>query len=140
MRSLVGDWKGFRTIGNTVKTDIRHFLGAKEDLESEAREIANGDPSRIDLFFRSKFSGIGNVQLPPNESPLVRALAYLWIVRGESEANTRKAVSDYENKVRSEKGKKLQYDLVNKYRLSLTIILASIYRKQSNTVGTCIDW
>ena len=76
------------------------------------------------------FRRVSNVQLAPNESPLIRALGFLWIVRGESKADTQQAISDYEGGVNSELRKKLQYDLMNKYRLSLAIILASIYRKR----------
>ena len=60
-------------------TDIRKFLGAKEDLEAEARQIVNGGPFRIDSFFKAKFPKVTNVQLAPNASPLVRVLGFLWI-------------------------------------------------------------
>ena len=36
-------------------TDIKEFLGAKEDLEAEARQIVDDKPSKIDSFFKSKF-------------------------------------------------------------------------------------
>lgn len=114
-------------------TDICYFLGEKEDLENEALSIVDGKPKKIDHFFKSKFPSLKNVDLPPNNSPLLRMLGFLWIVRGEMPEVTERAIYELENlekKSRSEAANKLQYDLVNKYRLSLTIILASIYRKQ----------
>lgn len=112
------------------KTNIRYFLGDKEDLEAEAQEIASGDQQRIDSFFKSRFPQLREISLQPNKSPLVRMLGFLWIIRGESAESTQKAIIEYEGKAGTKLAKKLQYDLVNKYRLSLTIILASIYRKQ----------
>lgn len=113
-------------------TDICYFLGHKEDLEDEALDIVDGKHEKIDNYFMSKFPSLGNISLQPNKSPLLRVLAFLWIVRGETSENTERAVYELENldkKSRSDIANKLQYDLVNKYRLSLTIILASIYRK-----------
>ena len=111
-------------------TDIRHFLGKNEDLEAEALEIAKQDLSKIDNFYKSKFPIIQDAVLLPNKSPLVRILGFLWIIRGESIDLTQKAIIEFENKKRTKLAKRLQYDLVNKYRLSLAIILASIYRTQ----------
>ena len=111
-------------------TDIRHFLGKNEDLEAEALEIAKKDLSKIDKFYQSKFPDIQNAEFLPNKSPLVRILGFLWIIRGESIDLTQKAIIEYENEERTELAERLRYDLVNKYRLSLTIILASIYRTQ----------
>ncbi|MEW8522569.1 MAG: hypothetical protein AB2552_05905 [Candidatus Thiodiazotropha endolucinida] len=112
-------------------TDITYFLGEKEDLEVEALKIVDGKPQRIDHFFKSKFPSLKNVKLKSNNNPLLRVLAFIWIIRGENPETTQNAVYELENfdkKKRSKLANKLQYDLVNKYRLSLTIILASIYR------------
>ena len=111
-------------------TDIRKFLGKKEDLESEALEIVNGNQNEIDRHFQSKFPKLKNIQLSPTKSPLVRMLGYLWMSRGESESTIEEAISEYESGNKTEKANRLHYDLVNKYRLSLIIILSSIYRKQ----------
>ena len=113
-------------------TGIENFLGNKEDLEAEALTIVKGNPRKIDQFFKSKFPSLSQVELLPNESPLVRMLGFLWIARGVSVIDTQNAIIDYESgkKDKSELAKKLQFDLVDKYRLSLTIILASIYRTQ----------
>jgi len=118
----------FKERGNT---DIRKFLNDKEDLEEEAINIVNGKEDRIDVFYKSKYPILKGVNLDKNKSPLLRVLGYLWILRGESEGDVNRGIYELENlekKSRGNTANKLQYDLVNKYRLSLTIILSSIYR------------
>jgi hypothetical protein len=113
-------------------TDICYFLGKKEDLEEEALATVDGKPEKIDRYFKSKYSALENINFAPNKSPLLRVLGYLWIIRGETAKATERAIYELENidkKSRSGHANKLQYDLVNKYRLSLAIILASIYKK-----------
>lgn len=111
-------------------TNIKTILGESEDLEKEAIELAKSKPNKIYDHFskRLKKEDLDKVRCPQN--PLIELLNFIWLTRGISPELTRKSMDDYLNKVKdSPDGKKYQMDYINKYKLSLTFLLCSIYKK-----------
>lgn len=121
--------------------DIRHFLGKKEDLEKEAKEIAKGGKKHFNYI----------LNLAPNEevkqhqnmleysdNPLLEMLNLLWILRDRTPEETKEAMEDFLNKKETKLGRKYHYDYINKYKLSLTFLLATTYktRKQYYSFNT----
>lgn len=110
-------------------TNIRQILGESENLEQEAIDLAKSKPNKIYEHFVKKFSkeDLEKVRYP--ENPLIELLNFIWISRGVSSTQTLKSMNDYLNKVKDSKdGEKYYMDYINKYKLSLTFLLCSIYR------------
>lgn len=118
-------------------TNIRTILTGSEDLEIEAFELSRDNPEKVLEFCVKKFSGktkfkisdsdIDKIRYPKN--PLLEILNFIWLLRGMTADRTATAMNDYINKVKSEDGKKYRLDYVDKYKLSLTFLLCSIFRK-----------
>lgn len=115
-------------------TDIKSILTISENLEEEAIEIARSKPDKMFDFFSKKnlknFSEaeLSKVRCPQN--PLLELMNYIWLTRGVSVEHTVKSMNDYLLRVPDSKdGAKYQRDYIDKYKLTLTFLLCSIYRR-----------
>lgn len=119
-------------------TNIKSILCLSENLEEEAIEIAHSKPDKIFEFFFKKFpkdfpkniqkEDLEKVRYPQN--PLLELLNLIWLTRGVSAELTFKAMNDYLQKVpESKDGEKYRRDYIDKYKLTLTFLLCSIYRR-----------
>lgn len=116
-------------------TDITIFLGASESLENEALELVQKHPSQHFKHYKdilSKFSSeeIKLIEYP--ENPLMELLNIIWIKRNVPIKEVNKAMNGYLTKKKDDLSKKYKMDYVDKYKLSLMILLASIYRKNKS--------
>ena len=121
--------------------DIRGFLGIKEDLEIEAKEIVKGGKKHFNLLINN--APIEDVKQHQNmleysDNPLLEMLNILWILRNHTSEETKEAMEDYLNNKNTNLGRKYHYDYINKYKLSLTFLLATTYktRKQYYSFNT----
>jgi hypothetical protein len=123
--------------------DISKFLGKNENLEQEAAKLVKSEVSRtkhFDLLRQANQtkakSGEGAIEsirkvITKTDNPLLELLNILWIIRGNGMQETKKAMDDYlSGKVSTLLGKKYKRDYIDKYKLSLMFLLASIYRKR----------
>lgn len=111
-------------------TNIKDILGEEEDLEKEASELAQSNPNKIYEYFSKKLKkeDLKKVRCPQNS--LLELLNFIWLTRGVSADVTFRAMNDYINSVKdSDDGKKYHEDYINKYKLTLTFLLCSIYKK-----------
>ena len=113
------------------KTDILKFLGNAESLEEEAIELTAKDPGRhFKLYDVSKHLTEEELALIKHpENPLLEMLNILWLIRGVSLAEINTAMDDFIAKKSTRLGDKYKMDYTDKYKLSLMILLASVYRK-----------
>lgn len=109
-------------------TDIRKILGSMENPEEEARDIVKGNTDRIFDFYKIKGKPKRKL-LECKDNPLLQVLNCLWFIRGNSPKDINKAMNDYKDKKNSELAKKYHRDYIDKYKLSLTFIVCTIYRK-----------
>ena len=109
-------------------TDISTILGKAENLEKEAVELVKNNPGKH--FGLLKTHSPKEIELLKNaENPLMEMLNILWVSRGVDVKTVNKAMNDYLQKKQSVESKKYKDNYVNKYKLSLMFLLASIYRK-----------
>jgi hypothetical protein len=108
--------------------DISSILGKSENLENEAKDLTIRIP---DKHFKliSELSSKDKKLLRNKKNPLLELLNILWFKRGRKPNEINKAMNDYLTKEKTELSKKYKRDYVDKYKLSLTILLSSIYRK-----------
>ncbi len=119
--------KAFR---DNNKTDIVSFLGSREKLEEEALDLTKKYPGRH--FQYNKYKGINKSELDElkyPKNPLLEMLNLLWLSRGIAIKDISKAMKDYLNKIVNDNSEKYKMDYVDKYKLSLMFLLASVYRK-----------
>jgi len=121
--------------------NISLFLGKRENLEEEACNLIGNEENKtkhFDILSRTELlrtklddKAIKNIKrvISKPENPLLEVLNILWIIRGVEPKTIKKAMDEYLEKVSSPLAKKYGLDYVNKYKLSLMILLASIYRK-----------
>lgn len=113
-------------------TDIKAILSEKEDFEQEALELAGGDHSKIYSHFKNRIPKDFTKQqqdLLKNKNPLLETLNYLWLIRGSSVDLISKSMNEYLNGEKTADAKKYKQDYVDKYKLSLLFLVASIYKK-----------
>lgn len=119
-------------------TNIKSILTVSENLEEEAIEIARSKPDKIFDFFSKKFpkyfpkyfpeEDLSKVRYPQN--PLLELMNFIWLTRGVSAEQTVKSMNDYLQRVPDSKdGEKYRRDYIDKYKLTLTFLLCSIYRR-----------
>jgi len=109
-------------------TDIRAFLGEKEDLEEEAVEIVGDDHERIAKYFEKRIPKSDLRQIIFEKNPLLFLLNCIWLTRKNSVHDTKTAMNDYLKGNKTKAGKKYRLDYVDKYKLSLTFLLCSIFK------------
>ena len=110
-------------------TDIKTILSESEDLETEALDLTANDHNKTFLFFSKKYPKLNfeSVRYPNN--PLLELLNFIWLTRGISVEKTLKSMNDYLENKKTDDEKKYRRDYVDKYKLSLTFLLCSIYKK-----------
>lgn len=110
-------------------TNIKTILGDSENLEQEAIELAQSKPNKIFEQFSKKFPKEDLEKLRCPQNPLLELLNFIWLSRGVTADQTAKSMNDYLNKVKgSDDGEKYRRDYIDKYKLTLTFLLCSIYR------------
>jgi hypothetical protein len=113
-------------------TDIKEILSDSEDLEAEAIKIVGGDSDRIYNFFLKTYkidqTALDLVRNPDN--PLLELMNFIWLLKGISPEITLQSMTEYLNNQRTANAKKYRLDYVDKYKLTLTFLLNSIYKKK----------
>ncbi len=112
-------------------TDITDFLGKREDLVQEAKEIVGEKADKIFDFYNIHTAKDREL-LRCEENPLLQVMNCLWYKRGSSSKEINKTMIDYLSKGQNTKVKKYKMDYVDKYKLSLTFIIATIYKKDKS--------
>jgi len=117
-------------------SDITAFLGKKEDLEAEAKELLKCQRKGRHRHFEpipthgpagGREEVIGQIECRAN--PLFEMLNVLWVLRRKSPEDTRQAMEDYINKRSTGAGAKYKTDYVDKYKLSLMFLMASLHQR-----------
>jgi hypothetical protein len=109
-------------------TNIAKILGQKESLEKEANDIVAGNWDKMFRHYEKWVPVEDLMRLRVADQPLVVMLGILWLIRGKPVHETVEAIQDYLAKRKTNLAKKFQFDLVDKYKLSLVILLTSIYK------------
>lgn len=115
--------------------DIQKMLGARADLESEARELISNRKTPNQHFKLLKASGItipletAQKLLGCPDNPLLEMLNILWVIRGKSPEQVSQTMADYLAGKQSDLVAKYRMDYVDKYKLSLMFLLCSVYRQ-----------
>ena len=111
--------------------DIRRFLEASENVESEARALFNGNKKstrylkEVVATLPSAERGAALHVLSRPDNPLMEMLNAVWLLRGRSVADTSQGMQDYAAGQGTELGRKYRRDFIDKYKLSLMFLLAS---------------
>ncbi|MEM8493427.1 MAG: hypothetical protein AAF756_21630 [Pseudomonadota bacterium] len=127
--------KRLRSISHLEKnglTDIRKFLGKRESLEKEALTLASDRSKKMFRRFEKHLPKGAYRSLHTTNKPLLDMMAVLYVLRGESVASVRRAIAEYSAGEKTKAANRIRYDLSNKYKLSLVILLASIYRQKKS--------
>jgi len=110
--------------------NIKKILGETENLEQEAIELIQSKPYKIFDHFSKKLKKADLEKIRYPQNPLLELLNCIWLTRGISAEQTEKSMNDYLNKVKgSVGGEKYRMDYIDKYKLTLTFLLCSIYHK-----------
>lgn len=120
---------------NKGDLDISKFLGDKENLEIEAFELIQKRENPYKHFellnFSSKKISVEETQklIRYPDNPLLEMLNILWVIRNNKPEDVHSIMKDYLDGKKSDDTKKYQRDYVDKYKLSLMILLALVYKK-----------
>ena len=120
---------------STKHTNITTFLGGSENLEEEAFELTRKNPGRHFKHYKDALSKFTPEQLKLieyPENPLMELLNILWLRRNVPIEDVHIAMNGYLTKKQDKLSKKYRMDYVDKYKLSLMFLLASIYRKNKS--------
>lgn len=109
-------------------TDITSFLGVKENLEEEAKEIVGDKTDKIFDFYGIKDKKEKEL-LNCKQNPLLQVLNCLWYSRGRNPIDINRIMNEYLSGIKNTDVKKYQMDYIDKYKLSLMFIVATIYKK-----------
>lgn len=109
-------------------TDISEILGKNENIEQEAIDLVKSDTKHF-KFYEKELSNIKIDDISYKENPLLELLNILWVIRGNPPKITKKSMFDYLNKKTTVDSKKYKRDYIDKYKLSLMFLLASIYHE-----------
>lgn len=124
-------------------TDLRKFLGNREDPVIEARKIVKGRTKHIDAYIkeikkeykkRNLIFSITPVQLNKlrdEKNPLLEIQNMRLLLKPYPIKNVIKAFTDYKEGNDTEERNKYKYDYVDKYKLAYLFVLRSIYRVES---------
>lgn len=108
--------------------EIRSILGDAEDNEKEALKICTDKGKKIIDYYSVRKHGHNLSSLINVENPLMTLLNCILYERGNDINFILKAMGDFISGQPSEEANKYKNDYVNKYKLSLTFLLASIYK------------
>lgn len=117
-------------------TDISKILGVNENIESEATELVARRSEHFDktlgrVLSKKQFEYVRETISYP-DNPLFEMLNILWVIRGKQPEKIAKAMNEYICNVQSPDSKKYENDYVNKYKLTLMFLLASIYKSNKH--------
>ena len=118
--------KSFR---DSEKTNIVSFLGLRENLEQEALELTEKHPGRHFQYKKYQVTKDQQHLLSSPANPLLEMLNLLWLTRGMKAEDISKAMKDYLSGIDNKGSAKYKMDYVDKYKLSLMFLVASVYRK-----------
>jgi hypothetical protein len=110
-------------------TDIINILSREENLEQEAIELTQNKPDRVYESFCKILpkEHLGRVRFSDN--PLLELLNFIRLLRGAPPERVYESMQDYLSNRKTAEGMKYRRDYVDKYKLSLMILLCSIYRQ-----------
>lgn len=115
---------------NKKFTDIKLILGDNEDLEEEAHDLTSTKPDKIFDFFSKKIPESDLSIVRNKEYPLLELLNFIWLSRGVPPEKTLESMNGYLQKQKnSADAEKYRRDYIDKYKLTLTFLLCSIYKK-----------
>lgn len=124
------------------------LLGDKEDLDKECLDICKGRQEHLKLILSEKpilskntnlcNSVIEIIKYPNN--PIAEAINALWVIRSKDEPITaaqqaKAAMESFFFKTEHPFLKKYKNDYNNKYRYSITVLLASLYKRKKMYYG-----
>lgn len=128
---------------NNNMVDLRKFLGDRENIEEEAKQIVKGKDKHIVEYLKEirktyakkkkKFvitdEQLNKLRCP--ENPLYEMQNMRMLLKPFDIEFVLKAFSDYVNGIESEESHKYKNDYANKYKLSYLFVLRSIYKVES---------
>lgn len=125
------------------------ILGDKEDLDTECKNLCLGKTDHLKTILSEKHElknnnalmqqVINEIAYPDN--PIAETLNALWVIRNknstavEAAQKAHCAMLDFFGKKENSLSKKYRNDYNNKYRYSITVLLASIYKKKKLYYG-----
>lgn len=129
-------------------TSIIDLLGDEENLDKECVEICKGRTDHLHYILSEKDRLKNNRELREQviniiknpSNPIAETLNALWVIRSKDEPEKAAdvavvAMQDYFSKNHNAKSKKYYNDYNNKYRYSITALLASIYKRKKMYYG-----
>lgn len=129
-------------------TSIIALLGDEEDLDKECIEICKGRTDHLHYILSEKVCLKNNPELREQiiniikkpSNPIAETLNALWVIRSKDEPEkaavvAAMAMQDYFSKKQNAVSKKYHNDYDNKYRYSITALLASLYKRKKMYYG-----
>jgi len=114
--------------------DISKILGDKEYLENEAIELIKKTKNPYQHFKLLRYGGkeidvetVKDIICNP-KNPLLEMLNILWVIRGHDPVYVSNTMKHYLEGEKSDDVKKYELDYINKYKLSLMVLLAHSYK------------
>lgn len=124
------------------------LLGDKENLDQECLDICKGREDHLRLILSEKTSLDNNEELRKQvigiiknpDNPIAETINALWVIRSKedplvSAKNAKNAMNAFLKKSEHPDLKKFSNDYNNKYRYSITVLLASIYKRKKLYYG-----
>lgn len=123
--------------------DIKRMFGTSENLDEECLDICKGRDIHLRMILSEKSSIkrdaklcnkiIDIIKFPQN--PIMETLNALWVIRRketpeEAAVIAKTAMFDFINKCENTNSHKYNNDYTNKYRYTITVLLASIYKRE----------
>lgn len=127
---------------------IIELLGDKEDLDKECLEICKGKEDHLRFILSEKpmlsddidkrNTVINIIKNPKN--PIAETINALWVIRSKDDPiktaiRANRAMEDFFANKETEDSKKFHNDYDNKYRYSITVLLASLYKRKKLYYG-----
>lgn len=129
--------------------NIINILGDMEDLDTECKSLCKGKTDHLISILSERHDlknnytllqkTIDEIRFPDN--PIAETLNALWVIRNknsnaiEAAQQAYRAMLDFFDKKENILSKKYRNDYNNKYRYSITALLASIYKKKKLYYG-----
>lgn len=115
-------------------TDISQFLGDSENFDDEAQNIVTDKQKKahFEVLKAAKLANCPEEEIPllyNDDKPLMEMLNVLYALRGQAPAEIKKNMLDYLGKKSTKGALKYKRDYVDKYKLSLLFLLASLHHK-----------
>jgi len=114
--------------------DISKILGEQEDLENEAIELIKNTRNPYQHFKLLRYSDkeidVDKVKyiISFPENPLLEMLNILWVIRGHDPFYVSNTMKYYLDGKKSDAERKYRDNYINKYKLSLMVLLAHSYK------------